>query len=517
MQWGQPYTPYEPDFRHDLYDGDHMITSPTVIFNNQDVITHGFGQNIQLTDFDVVQNLQQNGASVSDRTYTLSQLQDMGLSAPGQFGDHAIGTNLYLNQGGVGVSSQLGAGTAAYVFGSIRFQMSEDTTFVIENGQLVSVDGSIELQPDNFNHESSTLPDWVSAIVAVGAGDTVNFDEVVILYEGEGADRTISRIIPESEYCFGAGTPIDMWPIDPTLKPGPDGVYDQEKVRAGIWKKPIEDIAASDVVVSFNKQGHLVPGEVTRTMTNNAKIILDFHGTFVTPGHVYWCAGGKFEGKYAPLIDILRDDGVIQHQDGTLIRASTGCEVGTPDDEEFYVFKVYTDAQGNERVRDRTKLRYGTRWMKDNGEHFTMREYMEGIGVEIIQDGPRKGYARWIESGMTMPFAWVLSETLPKPEDFVLARSATSLEDIYKAGQWEFMRPQMPAPMVMDGGPIQPLPEHKLEMMPRNEPMAFTSAAPSSEMLPGRKPTVNRKARKSAEARARLDAKNKRRKGETLH
>lgn len=84
-----------------------MITSPTVIFNNQDVITNGYGQNIQLTDFDVVQNLQQNGANVPNGTYTLTQLQELGLSAPGQFGDHAMGTNLYINQGGVGVSSGL--------------------------------------------------------------------------------------------------------------------------------------------------------------------------------------------------------------------------------------------------------------------------------------------------------------------------------------------------------------------------------------------------------------------------
>lgn len=323
-------------------------------------------------------------------------------------------------------------------------------------------------------------------------------------------------ILPAS--CFGAGTPIDMWPLDPPLKPGPDGTYDQDKVRAGIWEKPIEEITASDVVVSFDdKTGNLVPGTVTRTMTNNSKIILDFHGTFVTPGHVYWCAGGKYEGKYAPLIDILRDDGVIQHQDGTLIRASTGCEVGTTEDEEFHVFKLYKDAQGSERVRDKTKLRYGTRWMMPNGQHCTMREYLEGIGVEILQEGPQRGYARWKETGMTTLFAWVLSDTLPQPEDFVLARSAASLEDIYKAGQWEFMQPTMPPPMVMDGGPVQPLSERKLEMMPRNQPMAFSSAAQSSEMLPDRNPQMNRRQRKAAEAKANRAAKNKRPKGATLH
>lgn len=76
--------------------------------------------------------------------------------------------------------------------------------------------------------------------------------------------------------------------------------------------KPIEDIRPGDWVFSFDpKTGETMPGRVKRTMQNRAKIVLDCYGTFVTPGHVYWCAGGKFEGRFAPLIDILRDDGVI--------------------------------------------------------------------------------------------------------------------------------------------------------------------------------------------------------------
>ncbi len=81
------------------------------------------------------------------------------------------------------------------------------------------------------------------------------------------------------------------------------------------------------------------------------------------------------------------------------------------------------------------KLRLDTRWMIPNGSHFTMREYMEGIGVELVKDGGLRGYVHWKETGNTNIFAWVLSETLPEPEDFVLARSQTTLEAIYKAGQ----------------------------------------------------------------------------------
>ena len=82
-------------------------------------------------------------------------------------------------------------------------------------------------------------------------------------------------------------------------------------------------------------------------------------------------------------------------------------------------------SDGGEKVREKKKLRFGTRWMMPNGNHFSMREYMDGIGVEIIKDGPHAGYARWKETGVTSLFAWVLSDTLPNPEDFVLARSQT--------------------------------------------------------------------------------------------
>jgi len=49
-----------------------------------------------------------------------------------------------------------------YIFGSVRFRISEDTTFQIVNGELV-VDGHIKIFDDNFNHESSSLPKWLSA------------------------------------------------------------------------------------------------------------------------------------------------------------------------------------------------------------------------------------------------------------------------------------------------------------------------------------------------------------------
>lgn len=191
-------------------------------------------------------------------------------------------------------------------------------------------------------------------------------------------------------HCFLAGTEITMW----------DGS-----------KKPIEEITPNDWVLSHDKHGNPKPGRVVRTFTNEAKIILDFHGTFVTPGHVYFCAGGKYEGRFAPLIDILRDDGVVQHEDGTLIRAATGFALGSDDDKEFWAFTAYEDKDGTERIRDKKKLRLGTRWMLPNGHHFTMREYMAGVGIELLDDG----YVQFKATGLKAPFIWTFSANLPNP------------------------------------------------------------------------------------------------------
>jgi hypothetical protein len=286
-------------------------------------------------------------------------------------------------------------------------------------------------------------------------------------------------IRPEArpEECFLPGTPITM----------ADGTT-----------KPIEQVQAGDWVMSFDqKTGETKPGRVKRTMQNSARIVLDFHGTFVTPGHVYWCAGGTFEGRFAPLIDILRDDGVIQHADGTLIRAATGCAVGSPDDAQFWALLTYEDEDGNDSVLDRRQLRYGTRWMLPNGKHFSMREYMAGIGVVPQPDGSM----RWTREGIISPFVWVLSDNLPNPEDFVLARSRTTLADIYRAAEWAGTPPMMPAPMVRDGGPVQPLSATRLASMNRNVPVAMAREAQPSVLLPDR--TMNRHQRKVEEARQR--------------
>ncbi len=165
-----------------------------------------------------------------------------------------------------------------------------------------------------------------------------NFQAVsaTMLFTVLGPTLAVEILEARGEECFGAEVPIDMWPLDSALKPRPDGTYDQDEVRAKVWQKPIELIKARDIVVSFDDDGNQVPGPVTRTFQNDAKILLDFHGTRVTPGHVYYRPDSKKSCKYETLIDVLRDDGVIKHQDGTLIRAATNVPVDSPHDGFVY-------------------------------------------------------------------------------------------------------------------------------------------------------------------------------------
>lgn len=306
----------------------------------------------------------------------------------------------------------------------------------------------------------------------------------------------------DGEWCFGPEVPIDMWPLDPDLKPGRDGLYDQVEVRAKIWKKPIELIRVGDIVVSFDGNDNLIPGRVTRTMTKEVTILLDFHGTRVTPGHVYHRPDSKKPHKFEALIDILRDDGVIKHQDGTLIRAATNVPVGSPRDGFVRAITGTRKADGTFESKGEGRIRLGTRFLHGTGterKSFAVADLIEAGGGVVGEDELIR-----VGEGAAMPFHWEFGNLLPKPEDFVLACSGTTLEDIYKAAEWESQGPRLPAPMVLDRGPVQPLKGAALSAMPRNEPLNVVHVG----MAPAKpQHTLNRRQRKAMEARQRKAAK----------
>ena len=102
----------------------------------------------------------------------------------------------------------------------------------------------------------------------------------------------------------------------------------------------------------------------------------------------------------------------------------------------------------------------------DDRKSFAVADLIEHNGGVVGED-------KMIHVGgnPSVPFVWDLGDVLPKPEDFVLACSGTTLEDIYKAAEWESQGPRLPAPIALDRGPVQPLKGAALSVMPRNEPL----------------------------------------------
>jgi len=225
LRYGQPYDPnnhFESQFyRHDL---EGAIGDPIVQFAQEDVFLNGFGQDIKFDDFDLVKDLRAgnyNAQLQANVSYTLSDLQGLGISTPAfregvDYGQHALGTDLYLvasNRPDPGISPNFSRAEAAYIFGSVRYEISPDTTFTIRDGELV-IDGAIRLQNDNFDHDSGTINNLSSSIfvdifhikggeniistaVQLLLGDEVNFDKVLIIYEGEGPSRRIVATIED--------------------------------------------------------------------------------------------------------------------------------------------------------------------------------------------------------------------------------------------------------------------------------------------------------------------------------
>lgn len=304
-------------------------------------------------------------------------------------------------------------------------------------------------------------------------GLTVNGQNVGLLQTFEIDPQTGIVAIDGPENCFGPEVAIDMWPLGPEFAPNPNNPYkqfDQEAVRTKIWKKPIELIRVGDYVVSYDKDGNMVPGYVPRTFQNNAKIVLNFHGTCVTPGHVYYRPDSKRADKYETLIDVLRDDGMIEYRDGIKRRAATNIPVGDPRDGFVQAVARKRRSDGTFEQSDAGRIRLGTRFLVGEGREcksFAVADLIEADGGVVGEDE-----LIYVGDSEPMQFLWEFSDMLPNPEDFVLACSGTTLEDIYRAAEWEDRGPRLPAPMMLDGGAVRPLNGVARSAMSRNEPLA---------------------------------------------
>lgn len=284
--------------------------------------------------------------------------------------------------------------------------------------------------------------------IHVGLNQTFEIDPGT----GQVIVTDVSQNILGNDHCFKSDTPIHMWPLDPSIKPLADGSYDEELVQSKVWTKPISEICVGDLVVSYDDEGHIKPGSVTRTMTNTATHLLDFWGTGVTPGHAYYCADGEFKSQHVPLVDILRTDGAIMRSDGTMVRASTNCEVGSIGDMMIHASATMRKPDGSWTARKRGKVRFGTRVILPDGRHISLMEMAASEGWRVSDDGYMISMMKTEDGAFQEQkflFPYVHGEELPKPEDYILALSNVTLEAIYAAGEWEQIGTRMPAPAEM--------------------------------------------------------------------
>lgn len=256
-----------------------------------------------------------------------------------------------------------------------------------------------------------------------------------------------TSLVPEprpDEFCFLGCTPISVWQReDKNFK-------SQQNMKligdpAKEWSiKPISEIRPGDLVKSYDYSGKIVQGRVVRKFENASTHILDLWGIGVTPGHATLCGDGKFEGQHVPILDILRTDGAVVRESGDLVRAATGCQVGSEGDQLIHAVVGVAQADGKISVRDHRQIRLGTRVILDVGRDVSIKDLIFANGGEITDDG----FVR-TRNGAKMPFLWSFSDSLPNPEDYILERSDVTLEEIYRAGEWEQIGTRLAAPTDM--------------------------------------------------------------------
>lgn len=152
-----------------------------------------------------------------------------------------------------------------------------------------------------------------------------------------------------------------------------------------------------------------------------------------------------------PIIDILRSDGALMKQDGTIIRAATGCEVGSEGDQLIQCVVGEKLENGQVSVHEKGQIRAGSRIILSDGSDVALIDLIKKAGARITEEGLIKAKA----GGKIMPFHWRFTDALPKAEDYILARSGVTLKEIYNENDWEAIGPQLPAPKTITS--IQPL------------------------------------------------------------
>jgi hypothetical protein len=270
----------------------------------------------------------------------------------------------------------------------------------------VSADGIVEAE----GYYSGTIDPYTGRLVISTASENWNGKTLNELIE-----EVKESVIKDNQYndprCFAAGTQIDM----------ADGST-----------KSIETIEIGDEVMAYDPEaeaeagrGGLRPARVTRTMVNQVPHLLDFHGVRVTPGHATLSGDGPHAGKHIPLMDILTQDGAVVNREGDLLRAATNLPVGSEGDQFVEVAYITSKSQ---KTYFRGRMRAGTLTLDAEGKTHRVLDALKREGYRLLPDG------LIAKDGETPhPLYWF--GELPKPADYVLAKSGLTLAELYSAGE----------------------------------------------------------------------------------
>ena len=191
-EYGQPKSPYEPGFDQNFVPDFAKIV---VEMPQLEVMTVGYGRNVQVDSFPVVSRFLKEKLSIPNGTYDFDTLVRLGFAKKSE---RWLSTNLY-GWGRYGVSAgAIDGGDAAYIHGTISLALMKSTRFICSPTKR-RVEAEMGAGDDNWDFNSATIPRIINATVAAVFGpDHYNLEAPIkIVFTGPGKRVFIERPAPK--------------------------------------------------------------------------------------------------------------------------------------------------------------------------------------------------------------------------------------------------------------------------------------------------------------------------------
>jgi hypothetical protein len=187
-EYGQPRSPYEPGFLDDFApDFAHVV----IEMPQAEVMKNGYGQNVTAENFPIVTRFLKENLKFPFGCYSFADLVKIGFAVNS---DRTITDSLYGSLFGAAVPGSISAADAAFIHGTVCFRLMASTRFTYRSQQR-EVHAEIGAGDDNWDFNSSTVPNVVNAFVAVTLGpDHYNLEAPIkINFIGAGKASIVVR------------------------------------------------------------------------------------------------------------------------------------------------------------------------------------------------------------------------------------------------------------------------------------------------------------------------------------